>query len=178
MHFSWKLPSVLVLGCAVLGLGCEPAPQAPKGDTTAAKLANKKDRVTSNTLLYCEQPQDGSFIEIVRTASGGYEAATVTEEYDPWDCRCTFEKRTVFGQYTTCRVAASDPHILNCYRVEPNGSIGKVVVSTTRNVRTQTVIGSSQEVTYTELNVALINQDPGHTPRQDFNYDMGDCITQ
>ncbi|WP_223645921.1 hypothetical protein [Corallococcus sp. EGB] len=182
MKASLRLSAVLLLGVSVLGLGCEGADarEPLKAIEAGAQvkvdpaLAEVKQGAVGDTVLRCTQPQDGSYLEVVQTATG-YEAATVSEAYDPWDCRCTYEKRVVLGQYTQCNRSTVDPRILNCFRIEPNGTTGKVVLSTTRVQRTQMVIGGTQTVSYTDLSIAAINQDPGHTPRQDFTYSMEDC---
>ncbi|RKH46180.1 hypothetical protein D7X55_28695 [Corallococcus sp. AB049A] len=182
MKLSLRLSAVVLLGVSMLGLGCEGADardplqaiEAGAEVKVEPALAEVKQGAVGDTLMRCTQPQDGSYLEVVQTATG-YEAATVVEAYDPWDCRCTYEKRTVLGQYTQCRRSTVDPRIMNCYRVEPTGSIGKVVLSTTRVQRTQMVIGGTQTVSYTDLSIAAINQDPGHTPRQDFTYSLSDC---
>jgi|GEM_PF-2958436 len=175
MHIPCRLSALIILSCSVLGLGCEVAPRDPLLATeVVAELAEVKQGAVGDRLLRCEQPQDGSYLEVVQTATG-YEAAHVYEDYDPWDCRCTYEKRVVLGQYTQCRKSTVDARILNCYRIEPGGTTGKVVLSTTRVVKTQMVIGSSQTVSYNELSIAAINQDPGQTPRKDFTYGLSDC---
>jgi hypothetical protein len=175
-----KLSAVLLAGVAVLGLGCEGAGSRDAlnaieaGAQVPVELAEVKQGAVGDTVLRCTQPQDGSYLEVVQTATG-YEAATVVEAYDPWDCRCTYEKRTVLGQYTRCNRSTVDPRILNCFRIEPGGTTGKVVLSTTRVQRTQMVIGGTQTVSYTDLSIAAINQDPGQTPRRDYTYSMADC---
>ncbi|NOK35951.1 hypothetical protein HMI49_22370 [Corallococcus exercitus] len=182
MKLSLRLSAVLLMGVSVLGLGCEgagardPLNAIEAGAPVAVEpaLAEVKQGAVGDTVLRCTQPQDGSYLEVVQTATG-YEAATVTEAYDPWDCRCTYEQRVVLGQYTRCNRSTVDPRILNCFRIESNGTTGKVVLSTTRVQRTQMVIGGTQTVSYTDLSIAAINQDPGHTPRQDFTYSMADC---
>ncbi|RKH56786.1 hypothetical protein [Corallococcus aberystwythensis] len=182
MKLSLRLSAVLLMGVSVLGLGCEGtgardplnAIEAGAQVPVEPSLAEVKQGAVGDTVLRCTQPQDGSYLEVVQTATG-YEAATVTEAYDPWDCRCTYEQRTVLGQYTRCNRSTVDPRILNCFRIEPGGTTGKVVLSTTRVQRTQMVIGGTQTVSYTDLSIAAINQDPGHTPRQDFTYGMADC---
>ncbi|AEI67929.1 hypothetical protein, partial [Corallococcus macrosporus] len=65
-----------------------------------------------------------------------------------------------------------------CYRIEPTGTTGttgKVVLSTTRVQRTQMVLGSSTTVSYSDLSVAAINQEPGQTPRRDYDFPLSDC---
>lgn len=171
--------SAFLLTTSLLALGCGGAPQQEPQQPAAQavpELVEVEQGAVGDTLLYCAHAQDEgtSHLEVVQTATG-YEAALVSEEYDPWDCRCTYTKRTVLGQYTRCYKSTVDPRIMNCFRVEPTGSIGKVVLSTTRLQKTQMVIGSTQTVSYYELNIAAINQDPGQTPRQDFNYDLADC---
>lgn len=182
MKLSLRLSALLLAGVSVLGLGCEgassrdPLSAVEAGAQVAVEpqLAEVKQGAVGDTFLRCTQPQDGSYLEVVQTATG-YEAATVTEAYDPWECRCTYLKREVLGQYTRCHRSTVDPRILNCFRIEPTGTTGKVVLSTTRNQLTQMVIGSTQTVSRTQLSIAAINQDPGHTPRRDFTYDMADC---
>ncbi|NBD13374.1 MULTISPECIES: hypothetical protein [Corallococcus] len=182
MNRFLRISAVLLAGVSMLGLGCEGAGsrdplnalEAGAQVAVAPELAEVKQRAVGDTVLRCTEPRDGSYLEVVQTATG-YEAATVREAYDPWDCRCTYEQRVVLGQYTQCNRSTVDPRILNCFRIEPNGTTGKVVLSTTRVQRTQMVIGGTQTVSYTDLSIAAINQDPGHTPRQDFNYSMDDC---
>jgi hypothetical protein len=175
-----KLSALLLAGVAVLGLGCEgagardPLNAIEAGAQVPVEFAEVKQGAVGDTVLRCTEPRDGSYLEVVQTATG-YEAATVTEAYDPWDCRCTYEKRTVLGQYTQCNRSTVDPRILNCFRIEPGGTTGKVVLSTTRVQRTQMVIGGTQTVSYTDLSIAAINQDPGQTPRRDYTYSMADC---
>ncbi|QSQ25768.1 hypothetical protein JY651_12890 [Pyxidicoccus parkwayensis] len=169
--------SAFLLMTSLLGLGCGGAPQQEPqqpAEQAVPELVEVEQGAVGDTLLRCEQPQDGTYLEVVQTATG-YEAAHVSEEYDPWDCRCTYTKRTVLGQYTRCYKSTVDPRIMNCFRIEPNGTTGKVVLSTTRVTRTQMVIGGTQTVSYDELSIAAINQDPGQTVRQDFNYSLSDC---
>ncbi|WP_164001996.1 hypothetical protein [Pyxidicoccus caerfyrddinensis] len=169
--------SAFIFVTSLLGLGCGAAPQQEPQQPTAEavpELVQVEQGAVGDTLLRCEQPQDGTYLEVVQTATG-YEAAHVSEEYDPWDCRCTYTKRTVLGQYTRCYKSTVDPRIMNCFRIEPNGTTGKVVLSTTRVQKTQMVIGGTQTVSYSELSIAAINQDPGQTPRKDFNYNLDDC---
>jgi hypothetical protein len=168
--------SAFIFVTSLLGLGCGAAPQPESQPAAEAvpELVEVEQGAVGDTLLRCEQPQDGTYLEVVQTATG-YEAAHVSEEYDPWDCRCTYTKRTVLGQYTRCYKSTVDPRIMNCFRIEPNGTTGKVVLSTTRVQKTQMVIGGTQTVSYSELSIAAINQDPGQTVRQDFNYNLGDC---
>ncbi len=171
--------SAILLATSFLGLGCGAAPQQEPQQPTAEavpELVEVQQGAVGDTLLKCVHPQDqeGTYLEVVQTATG-YEAAHVSEEYDPWDCRCTYTKRTVLGQYTRCYKSTVDPRIMNCFRIEPGGTTGKVVLSTTRVQKTQMVIGSTQTVSYLELNVAAINQDPGQTPRKDFNYNLEWC---
>jgi hypothetical protein len=168
--------SVFVVVSSLLGLGCE---VAPKQDPLAAtdvvpELVAVEQGAVGDRLLRCEQPQDGSYLEVVQTATG-YEAAHVYEEYDPWDCRCVYTKREVLGQYTRCYKSTVDARIMNCFRIEPGGTTGKVVLSTTRVQKTQMVIGGTQTVNYSELSIAAINQDPGQTPRRDYVYALSDC---
>ena len=168
--------SAMLLTSSVLFLGCEGAPrQDPlSAAEVVPEMAEVKQGAVGDTLLRCDQPQDGSYLEVVQTATG-YEAAHVYEEYDPWDCRCTYTKRDVLGQYTVCYKSTVDARIMNCFRIEPGGTTGKVVLSTTRVQKTQMVIGGTQTVSYSELDIAAINQDPGQTPRRDFNYGLDDC---
>jgi hypothetical protein len=168
--------SAFIFVTSLLGLGCGAAPQQEPQPAAEAvpELVQVEQGAVGDTLLRCEQPQDGTYLEVVQTATG-YEAAHVSEEYDPWDCRCTYTKRTVLGQYTRCYKSTVDPRIMNCFRIEPNGTTGKVVLSTTRVQKTQMVIGGTQTVSYSELSIAAINQDPGQTPRKDFNYNLSDC---
>jgi hypothetical protein len=168
--------SALFIMSAVLGLGCEAglAPDPLTATDVVPELAEVEQGAVGDTLLRCTQPQDGSYLEVVQTATG-YEAAHVYEEYDPWDCRCTYLKRVVLGQYTRCYKSTVDPRIMNCFRIEPTGTTGKVVLSTTRVQKTQMVIGSTQTVNYSELSIAAINQDPGQTPRRDYVYALSDC---
>lgn len=58
------------------------------------ELVAVEQGAVGDTLLRCEQQQDGSYLEVVQTATG-YEAAHVYEAYDPWDCRCVCTKRDV-----------------------------------------------------------------------------------
>ncbi len=182
MKWSLNLSALLLAGVSVLGLGCEGAGsrdplnaiEAGAQVSVEPRLAQVEQGAVGDTFLRCTQPQDGSYLEVVQTATG-YEAATVTEAYDPWDCRCTYLKRVVLGQYTRCNRSTVDPRILNCFRIEPGGTTGKVVLSTTRVQKTQMVIGGTQTVSYSELSIAAINQDPGQTPRKDFTYTLSDC---
>ncbi|MCP3103805.1 hypothetical protein LZ198_33465 [Myxococcus sp. K15C18031901] len=175
MRSSLRLSAFIIMG-SLVGLGCDGATrQDPMSATEVIpETTEVKQGAVGDVLLRCDEPRDGTYVEVVQTATG-YEAAYYSEVNDPWDCRCTYTQRTVLGQYTQCRKSTVDPRIMNCFRIEPNGTTGKVVLSTTRVERTQMVIGSSQTVSYQELNIAAINQDPGQTPRKDFNYDMDNC---
>ncbi|WP_164013977.1 hypothetical protein [Pyxidicoccus trucidator] len=171
--------SAFIVTTSFLSLGCGAAPQPQEPQQPAEvvpEMAEVQQGAVGDTLLWCANPQDpeGTYLEVVQTATG-YEAAHVSEEYDPWDCRCTYTKRTVLGQYTRCYKSTVDPRIMNCFRIEPTGTTGKVVLSTTRVQKTQMVIGSTQTVSYSELSIAAINQDPGQTPRKDFVYGLADC---
>lgn len=175
MRSPVRLSALFIMG-SLLGLGCEAglAPDPLTATEVVPELAAVEQGAVGDTLLRCTQPQDGSYLEVVQTATG-YEAAHVYEEYDPWDCRCVYLKREVLGQYTRCYKSTVDPRIMNCFRIEPTGTTGKVVLSTTRVQKTQMVIGSTQTVNYSELSIAAINQDPGQTPRRDFVYSLSDC---
>lgn len=175
MRSPVRLSALFIMG-SLLGLGCEAglAPDPLTATEVVPELAAVEQGAVGDTLLRCTQPQDGSYLEVVQTATG-YEAAHVYEEYDPWDCRCVYLKREVLGQYTRCYKSTVDPRIMNCFRIEPTGTTGKVVLSTTRVQKTQMVIGSTQTVNYSELSIAAINQDPGQTPRRDFTYALSDC---
>ncbi|QDE84093.1 MULTISPECIES: hypothetical protein [Myxococcus] len=168
--------SAMILMSALMGAGCNGAqPQDPAAEAEViAETAEVKQGAVGDVVLRCDEFQGGTHLEVVQTATG-FEAAYVSEEYDPWDCRCTYTKREILGQYNQCRRSTVDPRIMNCFRVEPSGSVGKVVLSTTRVQKTQMVIGSSTTVNYSELSVAAINQDPGQTPRRDYVFPLSDC---
>ncbi|QRK07738.1 hypothetical protein JQX13_48455 [Archangium violaceum] len=187
MKNSWRTSVVMAAACAVVNLGCssettqQPTENLPPTSQRAPEpvaVAKKAAALDSNTLLYCQQAQDEyAHFELVKTSTG-YEAALVSLDYDPWDCRCEYEKREVLGTYTSCRVSTTDSRIVTCYKLESNGTIGKVALWSTRISNTQLPLTSGPEYTYQELNVAAVNQNPGYTPRRDFKYDLADCQGQ
>lgn len=187
MKNSWRTSVVMVAACTFVNLGCssettqQPTENLPPTSQRAPEpvaIAKKAAALDSNTLLYCQQAQDEyAHFELVKTSTG-YEAALVSLDYDPWDCRCEFEKREVLGTYDSCRVSTTDSRIVTCYKVESNGTIGKVALWSTKISNTQIPFTSGPEYTYQELNVAAVNQNPGYTPRRDFKYDLADCQGQ
>ncbi|AGC46159.1 lipoprotein [Myxococcus stipitatus DSM 14675] len=175
MRTSWRFSSFCVVSLALLGAGCEPAPSsAPTGSEAA--LAQRTDRAVGDVKLLCEIPQDGSYFELKQTATG-YEGVVATQVYDPWDCRCIYLKREVVGQYSFCHFAASDPRIVSCWRREPNGTAGKMGMFSTKVTRQSLVIGGTgqEEATHQLMDIGVVNQDPGQTPRRDFSYELSDC---
>lgn len=173
MRTSWRISSFCVVSLALLGAGCEQAPSSPTG--VGAELEQRTDRAVGDVKLFCEIPQDGSYFELKQTATG-YEGVVATQVYDPWDCRCIYLKREVVGQYSFCQFAASDPRIVSCWRREPNGTAGKVGMFSTKVLRQSLIIGGSgQETTHEIMDIGVVNQDPGQTPRRDFTYELGDC---
>ncbi|NTX14511.1 hypothetical protein HUA76_27285 [Myxococcus sp. CA056] len=174
MRTPWRISSFCFVSLALLGAGCEPAP-SPVSSESGAVLEQKKDRAVGDVKLFCEIPQDGSYFELKQTATG-YEGVVATQVYDPWDCRCIYLKREVVGQYTSCQFAPSDPRIVSCWRREPNGTIGKMGMFSTKVTRQSLVIGGpTQEVSDQLLDIGVVNQDPGQTPRRDFSYALNDC---
>ncbi len=127
-----------------------------------------------DVVLSCVYEQDGSGrIELVATA-GGYEAATVSLEYDPWDCRCEYEKRTVLGTYAVCNESVNDSRILSCYNLATPNTVGNFIFASSKVTTTQIAIGSPLEVSRDELSLAVINTQ-GNPARRDFVYGLHEC---
>lgn len=128
-----------------------------------------------DVVLSCVYEQDGSgYIELVATEGGGYESATVTIEYDPWDCRCEYEKRTVFGTYDICNVSVNDNRVLSCFNLANPTTVGNFIFTSSKVTTTQIAIGSPLEVSRDELALAVINTQ-GNPPRKDFVYGLHEC---
>ena len=162
--------SAMVLMSALLGTGCDGTqPQGAEvvGDTVEVKQGAVGDRV-----LRCDEFQGGSYLEVVQAATGFEATFTFEDRNSESPDGMT---RIVLGQYEQCRRSTVDARILNCFSVRPGNILGKVILSTTRVQRTQMVLGSSTTVSYSDLSVAAINQEPGQTPRRDYNFSLNDC---
>ncbi|WP_141324208.1 hypothetical protein [Myxococcus sp. AB025B] len=176
MRTPRNLSSFCVVSLALLGVGCEPS-ASPVTSREGVALEEKKDRAVGDVRLYCETTQDGSYFELKETATG-FEGVVATLEYDPWDCRCIRLKREVVGQYTSCNFAASDPRIANCWRRDANGSTTKAFMSSAKITRQSLVFANPIETSDQLLEVTVVNQDPGQTPRHDLSFPLNDCVAE